>query len=97
MSKWIEDLRLAVETMEHRMARHESSTPIRETFRGQTVREGGVESFSLAGHPKAKPSYAWSYQDKRETQYAITLEIPPGESPITAVRAAIVAEARAKK
>ena len=96
MSKRIEDLRLAVETMNHCKARHEASTPIRETFRKETVWEGVVESFALTGHPKAKRCYAWSFQDKGETQYAITLEIPPVESPITAVRVAIVAAARRK-
>jgi hypothetical protein len=98
MSKRVEDLRLAVETMEHCKARHEASTPIRETFRNQTVwGEGVVESFALTGHPKAKRCYAWGFQDKGETQYSITLEILPVESPITAVRIAIVAEARGKK
>jgi hypothetical protein len=97
MSERIEQLRLAVETMERCKARHESSTPILETFRGQKVWEGVVESFALTGHPKAKRCYAWSYQDKGETQYAITLEVPPVESPITAVRVAIMAESKKKK
>jgi hypothetical protein len=97
VSERIERLRLAVETMERCKARHESSTPIRETFRGQIVWEGVVESFALAGHTKAKRCYAWSYQDKGETQYVITLEIPPVESPITAVRVAIMAEIGGKK
>ena len=97
MSKRIEDLRLAVETMEHCKARHESSTSIRETFRGQTVWEGVVESFALTRYPKAKRCYAWSFQDEGETQYAITLKIPPVESPITAVRVAIVAEVKKGK
>jgi len=78
-------------------ASHEASTPIRETFREQVVWEGVVESFAISGHPKAKRCYAWSYQDKGETQYVTALEIPPVESPITAVRAAIVAEAKGKK
>jgi len=56
-----------------------------------------VESFALAGHQKAKRCYAWSYEDKGETQYVTALEIPPVESPITAVRASIVAEAKGKK
>lgn len=97
MSERIEQLRLAVETMHRCKASHEASTPIRETFREQVVWEGVVESFAISGHPKAKRCYAWSYQDKGETQYVTALEIPPVESPITAVRAAIVAEAKGKK
>lgn len=94
MSERIEQLRLAVETMHRCKARHEASTPIRETFRKQVVWEGVVESFALAGHPKARRCYAWSFQDRGEAQYVTALEIPPVESPITAVRAAIMAEAK---
>jgi hypothetical protein len=97
VSERIEQLRLAVETMHHCKANHEASTPVLETFRGQKVWEGVVESFALTGHPKTKRCYAWSYQDKGETQYVTALEIPPVESPITAVRAAIMAEAKGKK
>jgi hypothetical protein len=94
VSERIEQLRLAVQTMHRCKARHEASTPIRETFRNQVVWEGVVESFALAGHPKAKRCYAWSFQDNGETQYVTALEIPPVESPITAVRASIVADAK---
>jgi hypothetical protein len=45
-------------------------------------------------HPKAKRCYAWSYQDKGETQYVNVLEIPPVVSPKTAVQAAIVSGAQ---
>jgi hypothetical protein len=96
MSKRIEDLRLAIETMHHCKAPHEASTPIREMFRKEIVWEGVVESFALGGHPKAKRCYGWSFQDKGETQYVTALEIPPVESPITAVRVAIAAEAKIK-
>jgi hypothetical protein len=97
MSERIEQLRLAVETMHHCKARHEASTPILETFRNQKVWEGVVESFALTGHPKAKRCYAWSFQDNGESQYVTALEIPPVESPITAVRAAIAAEVKKGK
>jgi hypothetical protein len=97
VSERIEQLRLEVETMHHCKARHEASTPILETFRSQTVWEGVVESFALTGHPKARRCYAWSYQDKGEAQCVTALEISPVESPITAVRAAIAAEAKGKK
>jgi hypothetical protein len=96
MSERIEQIRLAVETMHRCHASHEASTPILEMFRNQKVWEGVVESFALTGHPKAKRCYAWSYQDKGETQYVTALEIPPVESPITAVRAAIAAETNRK-
>jgi hypothetical protein len=51
----------------------------------------------MSRHPKAKRCYAWSYQDKGETQYVNVLEIPPVVSPQTAVRAAIVADSKKGK
>jgi hypothetical protein len=97
VSKRIENLKLAVETMHKCKASHEASTPIVERFRNQTVWEGVVESFAVTGHPKAKRCYAWSFYDKGQVQYVTALEIPPVESPITAVRAAIAAEGKGKK
>jgi hypothetical protein len=90
MSKRIENLRTAIETMHGCKATHERSSVVVERFKKQTVWEGVVESFALTGHPKAKRAYAWSYQDNGETQYVNVLEIPPVVSPKTAVQAAIV-------
>jgi hypothetical protein len=92
MSERIETLRNAVETLHHSKASHKMSSPILETFRGQRVWEGVVESFALSGHPKTKRCYAWSFMEKGEPQYVTALEIPPVELPITAVRAAIAAQ-----
>jgi hypothetical protein len=89
MSKRIENLRTAIETMHGCKAEHERSAMVVERFKKQIVWEGVVESFTLTGHPKAKRCYAWSYQDNGETQYVNVLEIPPVESPKTAVQAAI--------
>jgi hypothetical protein len=89
MSERIEDLRTAIEAMHGCKAAHERSVVVVERFKNQTVWEGVVESFALTGHSKAKRCYAWSYQDNGETQYVNVLEIPPVESPKTAVQAAI--------
>ncbi|MGA2279690.1 MAG: hypothetical protein ABSG80_05245 [Verrucomicrobiota bacterium] len=97
MSKRIEDLRTAIETMHQCKAMHERSSVVVERFKKETVWEGVVESFALTGHPKAKRCYAWSYQDKGETQYVNVLEIPPVVSPKTAVQVAIVAETKGIK
>jgi hypothetical protein len=80
--------------MHHRKGRHEQSVPVVEMFGQQTVWEGVVESFALIGHPKAKRCYAWSFQDGKEPRYVTVLEIPPVESPQTAVRAAIASGAQ---
>jgi hypothetical protein len=58
--------------------------------------EGVVETFDLEGHPKAKRAYAWRLMDGSELRYVAVLEIPPVESPQTAVKVAIAARAREK-
>ena len=57
----------------------------------------GFNLETAVGHPKAKRCCAWSYQDNGETQYVTVLEIPPVESPITAVRVAIAGEAKSRQ
>jgi hypothetical protein len=89
VSERIENIRRAIEAMHACSAMHEQSVPIKGMFGFQTAWEGVVESFSLTGHPKAKRCYAWSFDDGRETRYIGMLELPPVESPQTAVRAAI--------
>lgn len=75
-------------------AKHMATVPVKELFKGQTVWEGEVEVFMLLGHPKAKKGYAWAVQDGERSDITAVLEIPPVESPVTAVRASIVAGAK---
>ncbi len=66
---------------------------LHEMFRGQTVWKGEVEVFSLTGHPKAKRCYAWPHRtgpNNNDARVVAVLEIPPVESPETALRASIV-------
>lgn len=75
------------------------SAPVKETFQGSTVWEGIVQVFDLTGHPKASRCYAWSYvtgQSGRRKFFTVLHE-GPVDSPIKAVRAAIVAESKQKK
>ena len=94
MSIRIDQLREAVEAMHNCKASHEKSVPVVEMFGQQTVWEGVVESFAITGHPKARRCYAWSFQDGKEPRYVAVLELPPVESPQTAVRAAIASKAQ---
>ena len=76
---------------------HVATVPVHEMFRGQTVWRGEVEVFDLKAHAKAKRCYAWSHLDKpddSEERFVTVLEIPPVESPETAVRASILADAK---
>ena len=71
---------------------------VEETVSGKTVWIGDVEVFALTGHPKAKICYAWNCRkrknDKDKEQIFAVLEIPPVDSPQTAVRATIVSDAK---
>jgi len=93
-------LKQAVESQHGGTATFVQSVPIRETFRDQTVWEGMVSIFDLKDSPSgATRAYAWSHAidgtDRR--RFFAVLHIPPIDSPVNAVRAAIVAEARAAK
>jgi hypothetical protein len=92
-------LKHAVEAQHGCAAKLVQSAPVRETFEGKTVWDGVVHVFTIHGHPKAKKAYAWSSpiegSDKR--RFFAVLHHGPVTSPLEAVRAAIVAEARAVK
>jgi hypothetical protein len=74
------------------------SVPVHETFEGKTVWEGVVHLFELAGHPTATCAYAWSSPIERsdKRRFVAVLHTARINSPIEAVRAAIVAEHRGK-
>jgi hypothetical protein len=73
---------------------HVKSVPVKEVFEGQTAWQGTVEVFDLIGHPKAKRAYAWSYRDGTQNKTVAVVEIPPVDSPESAVKVAIAAEAK---
>lgn len=88
----------AIERQHGGRATFAQSVPVRETFRNETVWDGVVHVFDLAGHAKATRAYAWSSpvegSDKR--RFFAVLQMGAIKSPKDAVRAAIVAEHRAK-
>ncbi len=92
---YLEEIRHAIKQLHGCESRHVATTAIKEVFRGQVAWEGEVETFDLIGHPKAKRAYAWGYPNgKGGLEVIAVLEIPPVESPQTAVKAAIVAAAK---
>ena len=99
MTEHIKKLKEAVEKAHNVKAKHEESSAIRETIKGNalkesTVWEGVVETFVITGHHMAKRCYAWSNEVGEETRYTVVLEIPPVAGPRGAVRTAMVAAAR---
>ena len=94
-----DQFRAAVENMHGGTATLAQSVPVRETFEGKTVWEGVVHVFDLAGHPKATRAYAWSspIEGSTKRRFFAVLHTERINSPIEAVRAAIVAENRASR
>jgi hypothetical protein len=93
----ISNLTRAVEAQHGGTATLVQSVPVRETFERQTVWEGVVHVFDLAGHPKAKRAYACSSErDDGKRRFYAVLHMGPVTGPAEAMRAAIVAERRAK-
>jgi hypothetical protein len=91
VSQRLDRLRAAVEAACGCTATHEESYPVTETFRGEVVWEGMVERFNLDAHPTAKSCYAFYLIEGDEPIFQTVLGIPPIDSPIKAVRAAIAA------
>jgi hypothetical protein len=88
----IPEIQLAVEKAAGCPARHVESVVVVEGWRASVVWEGAVEVFELDGHPKAKRAYGWRNVDTGD--FTAVLEIPPVDSPNTAVKVAIAAKAR---
>ena len=94
---YIARLQVAVEHLHKCAAVHAETIPVHEVFQGQTVWQGDVEAFVLLGHPRAKRAYAWSHREGKNDEgerFVAVLETPPVVSPITAVRASIMADAK---
>jgi hypothetical protein len=92
------ELKEAVEAQHGGTAKLVETVPVHETYGNKTVWKGTVHVFDLAGHPRAKRAYAWSseIEGSLKRRFFSVLHIPPIVGPVEAVRAAIVAERRAK-
>jgi hypothetical protein len=93
-----DELRSAVESLHEGTAKLAQSVPVKETLDGATVWEGVVHVFDLAGNPKATRAYAWSspIEGSTKRRFFAVLHMGAITSPVAAVKAAIVAEHRAK-
>ncbi len=51
--------------------------------------------FDVSGHPTATRCYAWSHATEgSRRRFVVVLHAPPVDSPVAAVRASIVADAK---
>lgn len=91
-----DQLKAAIESQHGGTATLVQSIPIDERHSGKPVWQGVVHVFDLAGHPKATRAYAWSspIEGSTKLRFFAVLQIPPINTPVDAVRAAIVAEHR---
>lgn len=96
VSERLERLKAAVETACGCTATHSTSHLLTETFKEHVVWEGVVEAFRLDGHQEAKRCYAFYLMDDEPILQTV-LELPPIDSPRSAVRAAIVAKSKQSK
>jgi hypothetical protein len=91
MSTYIKSLGELFTKLHDCKAKHVETVPVTERFQGQTVWEGQVEVFDLKGHPKASTGYAWGYDKVKASEGVAVLGITPVVSPLTAVRAFLLA------
>ncbi len=92
---YIAELKTAIRKMHGCEPEYIETVPVTETFNGETIWNGDVEVFTIRGHPKAKRAYAWGHATGKNDQarrYVAVLELPPVESPETAVKIAVAAE-----
>lgn len=93
---YIAELRDVIRRLHGAEATHVESVPVTETFKGQTVWEGIVEVFDLAGHATAHRVYAWAHETDdpdKPIRHVTVLHLHPIKSAQDAVRAAIMQEA----
>ena len=94
---YLEELRDAIRRLHGAEATHVESVPVKETFKGETVWEGIVEVFDLAGHATAHRVYAWAHETdnpQKPIRHVTVLHLHPIKSAQDAVRAVILQEAR---
>ncbi len=95
MVDYIAELQAAILNLHGCESTYLATVPVTEEFQGETIWQGEVEVFEIRGHPKAKRAYAWGHVtgDKDQARrYVTVLELPPVDSPQTAVRAGIMQE-----
>jgi len=94
----IDALRRAIKDLHGLDGIYRESVRVVETFRGATVWSGEVHVFDVTA-PNASECYAWTAQGSKpgRDELVAVLAEPPVKSPETAVRAWIVAKAKASR
>ena len=95
-SDYVANLQNAIRAMHRCNSRYIESVPVTEKSQGKVTWAGVVDVFDLIWHPTAKRAYAWSYRDGAQTRFVAVLEVPPVDSPQSAVRLNIAATERSR-
>jgi len=93
-SNYLEELQNAIRAGHGCESLHVSTSKVRGFLENRLAWQGEVETFDLIGHPKAKRCYAWGDEENGQLFTTAVLELPPVDSPSTAVDVAIAAKAR---
>ena len=91
--QYIELLRKPIQDLRGRQSGRVGAVPLRGLFRGQTVFDGGVDVFRLAGYARARGASARPYptgESNENERIVVVLQIPPLAGSASAVQAAIV-------
>ncbi len=91
---YIDELKKVILDLHGCEAEYLETVPVKEVFQDQIAWEGEVEVFSILGHPLATKCFAWAYQTDTGRRFMAVLEVSPVDSPLNAVRAAIVSDAK---
>jgi len=86
---YIRRLQAAIEATHSCNAVHVESVVLDPFFRARYSCSGMVEVFDLLHHPTAKRCYIWSHEENGRLHSACVLELPPVDSPESAVVAAM--------
>ncbi len=92
---YIAELQDAIRRLHGCESTHVETVPVTEMFRGETVWQGDVEVFNIRGHTRATRAYAWAHasgKNDKGTRIVTVLELPPVDSPESAVKVAVAAE-----
>ena len=92
MNQRIDSIRDVIESTYHCRAEHITSTPIAGRFGDNQVCV--VETFELVGHPGASRCYGWSIIENGTRRHRAILEIPPIDSPQSALTSVVAADAK---
>jgi hypothetical protein len=94
-----DQLKQAIERMHGGKATLAQSVPVSETFDGKPVWQGLVHVFDLEHCPAATRAYAWSspIEGSTKRRFFAVLHTTAIDSPVAAVRTAIVREHRLSK